>query len=342
MPIANSDQYRAMIDAARTGGYAYPAVNVSSSETLNAALRGFAEAGSDGIVQITTSAASYLSGPAEDMATGAQAFALFARVVAARTPVLIALHTDHATAEHVEDFIRPLLRESRRRCERGEQPLFNSHMFDGSALPLTENLRIAAELLRDTNELDLLLELEIGTVGGEEDGIDNKRVPRDRLYTTAADALAVADTLGTGERGRYLLAATFGNVHGHYAPGSVKLRPELLGELQDVVGGSGEGRGFDFVFHGGSGSSPAEIRTAVKQGVVKMNLDTDMQYAFTHAIEQHLEQRSIDATAGSVAGVDKRVYDPRGWGRKAELAMAARVYAASELLGSGGRTLAQH
>jgi fructose-bisphosphate aldolase, class II len=341
MPLASSDQYRAMIDAARAGGYAYPAVNVSSSETLNAALRGFAEARSDGIIQITTSAAAYLSGPAADMAAGAHAFALFAHVLAARAPVLIALHTDHATAEHVDDFIRPLLTESRRRRERGEQPLFNSHMFDGSALPLAENLRIAAELLRETDELDLLLELEIGTVGGEEDGINNEQVARERLYTTPAEALTVAETLGTGERGRYLLAATFGNVHGHYAPGNVKLRPELLGELQAAVARhAGDSDGFNFVFHGGSGSGAAEIHAAISHGVVKMNLDTDMQYAFTHAIEQHLEQRASDNAAGSDAGVDKGVYDPRSWGCKAELAMAARVRAASELLGSSGRTLA--
>jgi fructose-bisphosphate aldolase class II len=342
MPIASSDQYRAMIDAARVGGYAYPAVNVSSSETLNAALRGFAEARSDGIIQVTTGAAGYLSGPAADMAAGAHAFAAFAHVLAARAPVLIALHTDHATAEHVDDFIRPLLAESRRRRERGEQPLFNSHMFDGSSLPLAENLRIAAELLRETNELDLLLELEIGTVGGEEDGINNEQVARERLYTTPPDALAVAATLGTGERGRYLLAATFGNVHGHYAPGNVRLRPELLGELQAAVARrAGDGRGFDFVFHGGSGSSPAEIRASVSHGVVKMNLDTDMQYAFTHAIEQHLDHRSAAAAAGLESGVDKRVYDPRSWGRKAELAMAVRVLTASDLLGSSGRTLAR-
>jgi fructose-bisphosphate aldolase, class II len=338
MPLATSAQYREMIDAAHTGGYAYPAVNVSSSETLNAALRGFGEARSDGIIQITTSAASYLSGPAVDMAAGAKAFAVFAQALAARAPVLIALHTDHSTAEHVGDFIRPLLAETRRRRERGEAPLFNSHMFDGSALPLAENLRIAADLLRETNELDLVLELEIGTVGGEEDGINNEQVTRERLYTTPAEALEVVQLLGSGERGRYLLAATFGNAHGHYAPGIVKLRPELLGELQSVVARRG-GRGFDFVFHGGSGSSPEEIRAAVGHGVVKMNLDTDMQYAFTRAIEEHLEPRSTAATDPSEAGVDKRVYDPRSWGRKAELAMAARVYAASELLGSAGLTL---
>jgi fructose-bisphosphate aldolase class II len=334
MPVATQEQYRSMIDTARSTGYAYPAVNVSSSETLNAALRGFAEARSDGIVQITTSAARYLSGSADDMAAGARAFAEFAHIVAARSPVLIALHTDHATPEHVDDFIRPLLRETRRRRERGELPLFNSHMFDGSELPLTENLRISGELLREANELDVLLELETGTVGGEEDGIDHTRAARERLYTTPEDALAVAKTLGMGEHGRYLLAATFGNVHGHYAPGNVHLRPELLAELQTAVVGT---RGFDLVFHGGSGSSRDEIQTAVANGVVKMNVDTDMQYAFTYAIEEHFASRPDSGHPG----IDKSVYDPRSWGRKAELAMAARVVAASEVLGSVGNTLAR-
>jgi fructose-bisphosphate aldolase, class II len=339
MPIATPDQYREMIDAARAGVFAYPAVNVSSSETLNAALRGFAKARSDGIVQITTSAARYLSGPAEDMAAGAQAFAEFAHVLADRSPVLIALHTDHATAEHVDDFLRPVLRESRRRLERGRQPLFNSHMFDGSELPLTDNLRISAELLDEASELDILLELEIGTVGGEEDGINHEHVARERLYTTREDALKVAETLGTGERGRYLLAATFGNVHGRYAPGNVRLRPELLGELQAAVAEQFAGaRGFDFVFHGGSGSSVYEIRTAVANGVVKMNVDTDMQYAFTRAVAEHLAGEAT-ARTDTHGVVDKAVYDPRSWGRKAELAVAKRVVEVSEMLGSAGRTL---
>jgi fructose-bisphosphate aldolase class II len=341
MPIATPQQYREMIDAAHAGGYAYPAVNVSSSETLNAALRGFAEARSDGIVQITTSAAKYLSGPAEDMVAGAQAFAEFAHVLAERSPVLIALHTDHATAERVDDFIRPLLSESRRRLERGRQPLFNSHMFDGSELPLADNLRISSELLAEANDTDVLLELEIGTVGGEEDGINHKHVPRERLYTTREDALQVAETLGTGERGRYLLAATFGNVHGHYAPGSVRLRPELLGELQAAVAEHlGDKRRFDFVFHGGSGSTVEEIRAAVANGVVKMNVDTDMQYAFTHAVGEHLGGEATARSDEQGGGVDKAVYDPRSWGRKAELAMAMRVVEASETLGSAGHTLA--
>jgi fructose-bisphosphate aldolase, class II len=340
MPIATPDQYREMIDAARAGGFAYPAVNVSSSETLNAALRGFAEARSDGIVQITTSAAKYLSGPAEDMAAGARAFAEFAHVLAARSPVVIALHTDHATVEHADDFVRPLLAESRRRREHGERPLFNSHMFDGSELPLPDNLRISEALLREASELGILLELEIGTVGGEEDGINHEHVARERLYTTPDNALRVAETLGMGERGRYLLAATFGNVHGHYAPGKVRLRPDLLAELQEAVTERlGLGPRFDFVFHGGSGSTPEEIRAAVANGVVKMNVDTDMQYAFTRAVEEHFVGHSTGSSTDR-PGVDKRVYDPRTWGHRAELAMAGRVVEASRQLGSAHRSIA--
>jgi fructose-bisphosphate aldolase, class II len=336
MPIATTRQYKEMIDAARSDGYAYPAVNVTSSQTLNAALQGFAEARSDGIIQVTTSAAAYFSGAVGDEAIGARAFAEFAHVVAARSPVLIALHTDHATAAHVNSFLRPLLAESRRRRGREMTPLFNSHMFDGSELPLEQNLIIAKDLLSEASRLDIPLEFEIGTVGGEEDGINHEGVAHDRLYTTPADALQVADVLGTGERGRYLLAATFGNVHGHYAPGNVELRPELLAELQNAVMQHARGARFDFVFHGGSGSTVSEIRAAVANGVLKMNLDTDMQYAFTHAIETHLRPQA----ANSSAGVDKTVYDPRTWGRKAEAAMSEHVIAAAETLGSHSKTIA--
>ena len=338
MPIATPVQYQAMIDAARTAGFAYPAINVTSSQTLNAALRGLAESESDGIVQVTTSAATYLAGPAADMAAGARALAEYAHIVAADAPIFIGLHTDHCTPEHVDEFIKPLLQVSRGRRERGLAPLFNSHMFDGSQLPLSENLRRAAELLHEASELGILLELEIGTVGGEEDGIDHTGVPSERLYTTPADALAVADALGTGQRGRYLLAATFGNVHGHYAAGNVKLRPELLGELQRTLETRpGETGRFDFVFHGGSGSSVDEIRRAVANGVVKLNVDTDMQYAFSSAIESHFGG-GLETTRRD--GVDKRLYDPRGWGRKAERAMATRVVEACEVLGSRGRSIA--
>jgi fructose-bisphosphate aldolase class II len=330
-----------MLDAARGGGFAYPAVNVTSSSTLNAALAGFAEAGSDGIVQLTPGGAEFASGEAKDAALGAMAIAEFARVVADRHPVLIALHTDHCPPQKVESFLRPLLDESLARAGRGEPPLYHSHMFDGSSLPLEENLRQAAELLAECHNARVILELEIGVVGGEEDGIDARNVADERLYSTPSDALAVVKWLGTGENGRYLLAATFGNVHGVYAAVNAKLRPEVLAELRDVVvARHGQEAAFDFVFHGGSGSTREQIREAISNGVVKMNLDTDLQYAYTRGVADHVF-RHYDGVLQTDGGFgDKSAYDPRAWGRVAERSMAERIVAACEQLGSSGRSLA--
>jgi fructose-bisphosphate aldolase, class II len=333
MGLASSAQFLEMLDAAQAAGYAYPAVNVTSSETLNAALRGLAEAGSDGIVQMTPSGAAFASGGAlGDAAAGARALAEFAHVLAERYPVLMGLHTDHCPPGRVDDFLRPLLAETAARRERGEPPLFNSHMFDGSSLPLSENLALARLLLEEASRLGIVLELEIGVVGGEEDGVDASSQPFERLYTTAEDGLAVAELLGTGERGRYLLAATFGNVHGRYAPGRVTLRPALLGELQEALAARYEGASFQFVFHGGSGAPQAAIAEAVSHGVVKMNLDTEMQHVFTSAVAEHVSTSDLD---------EKTAFDPRSWGRKAEAAMATRVALACEELGSAGRSLAR-
>ena len=231
--IASTDLYGAMLDTATAAGYALPAINVTSSETLNGAMRGLADADSDGIIQLTTGGAEYLSGGAvKDMAAGARALAEYAWVLAERYPVLIALHTDHAPPAKFDAFVRPLIEESRRRRARGEQPLFQSHMFDGSTLPLAENLAISARLLAELAPLGIVLEVESGVVGGEEDGIRGPEAGRSELYTTTDDLLSVADALGVGERGRYLLAAAFGNVHGVYAPGNVRLRPEVLADGQ--------------------------------------------------------------------------------------------------------------
>jgi fructose-bisphosphate aldolase, class II len=340
MPLATPDQYGEMLDAAGSGEYAYPAVNVSSSDTLNAALRGFAEADSDGIIQVTTGAAEFASGAAKDAALGAKALAAHAHLLADSYPVLIALHTDHCAPDKVDSFIRPLLAESLQRRTRGELPLYHSHMFDGSTLPLEENLRVAADLLAQCRAADLILELEIGLVGGEEDETNNIGAAADRLYSTPADALAVAETLGTGQRGRYLLAATFGNVHGVYSSTNVKLRPEILGELRDaVVTRFGEQAAFDFVFHGGSGSTAEQIAEAIANGVVKMNLDTDMQYSYTRAVADHMF-RNYDSVLKTDGGVgDKKSYDPRVWNRAGQTAMAERIGQAAHQLGSAGRTL---
>jgi fructose-bisphosphate aldolase, class II len=310
---------------------------VTSTQTLNAALRGFTEADSDGIVQVSVGGAEYFSGASIGNAvTGAVAFAEVAHVLAANHPGLVGLHTDHCPPARVDSFLRPLLAISQGRVASGGTPLFQSHMWDGSSLPLAENLRIAAELLEECRRAHIVLELEIGVVGGEEDGITGAM--DERLYSTPDDALRVADALGLGERGRFLLAATFGNVHGVYQPGHVVLRPEVLKEVQDAVGSRhGRERPFYLVFHGGSGSSLDDIREAIGFGVVKMNVDTDAQYAFTRPIADHVLTRYDGVLRVDGGTGDKAAYDPRSWGRAAEAAMAERVVQACRDLGSAGR-----
>jgi fructose-bisphosphate aldolase class II len=330
-----------MIDRARKRKYAYPAINVTSSMTLNAAMRGFAEAESDGIIQISTGGGSFLSGLSiQDMALGAHALAEFARPIADRYPINVALHTDHCQPDKVDAYIRPLLAISRERREQGLDPLFQSHMLDACLLPLDQNLALAGQLLDECAELDIMLEFEIGIVGGEEDGVSGEDQPSEKLYTTPEDMLAVAEKLGTGEKGRYLLAAVFGNVHGVYKPGNVKLEPTILRDGQAAVEAAHgpEGR-FSLVFHGGSGSSLEEIRETLDYGVVKMNIDTDMQYAFTRPIVDHMFTNydgvlMVDGEVGN-----KKVYDPRSYLKKAEEGMAQRVVRACEDLRSTGTTM---
>ena len=342
MPIATHELYAEMLDAAQRGNYAFPAINVSSSQTLNAALQGFAEAGSDGIIQVSTGGADYLSGPhIKNMVTGSVAFAAYAREVAKSYPVNIALHTDHCPKDKLDGFVRPLLDLSVERVARGEEPLFQSHMWDGSAVPLEENLQIAEELLATCRKANIVLEIEVGVVGGEEDGVEG--AIDDKLYTTPEDAIATVKALGTGENGRYLTALTFGNVHGVYKPGNVKLRPEILKHAQEAVirelGLSAEARPLDLVFHGGSGSTAEEISAAVDFGVVKMNVDTDTQYAFTRPVAAHMFSNydgvlKVDGEVGN-----KKAYDPRAWGKAAEAGMTARVVEACENLRSAGHAL---
>src|SRR5690606_20643360 len=339
MPIATPEVYAEMLDRAKAGGFAYPAINVTSSQTLNAALRGFAEAESDGIIQVSTGGAEYLSGSTvKDMVTGATALAEYARVVAAKYPVTVALHTDHCPKEKLDGFMRPLLDISIERVNKGLDPLFQSHMWDGSAVPLEENLEIAKELLDKCAKARVIMEMEIGVVGGEEDGIVGEI--NEKLYTTTGDALATAEAVGLGEQGRYMLAATFGNVHGVYKPGHVKLRPSVLKEIQEAVGTKyGKEKPFDLVFHGGSGSLLEEIHEAISYGVVKMNIDTDTQYAFSRPVADHMFRNydgvlKVDGDVGN-----KKTYDPRSWGKAAEAGMAKRVVEACEHLKSAGTKL---
>jgi fructose-bisphosphate aldolase, class II len=341
MPIATPEVYADMISRAKEGGFAYPAINCTSSETVNAALRGFADAGSDGIIQFSTGGAEFSSGTrVKDMVTGAVALAEFAHVVAEKYPVQVALHTDHCPKDKLDSYVRPLLALSKDRVDAGQEPLFQSHMWDGSAIDLDENLQIAEELIEKCAAAKVVLELEIGVVGGEEDGVTHDI--NDKLYTAEGDYVATAKALGLGEKGVYLLAATFGNVHGVYKPGNVKLRPEILKMGQDVVAreyGQPEGsKPFNLVFHGGSGSLLEEIREALSYGVVKMNVDTDTQYAFTRPVVGHMFTNydgvlKVDGEVGN-----KKAYDPRSYLKAAETGMAARVVTACEDLLSAGQS----
>ena len=336
MPIATPAVYAEMLDRAKAGKFAYPAINCTSSQTIVAAIRGFAEAESDGIVQVSWGGAEFASGQTvKDMVAGAKALAEFAHSIAASYDVNIALHTDHCPKDKLPGYMEPLIKISQERVAKGLEPLFQSHMWDGSAVPLKENLEIASRLLDECVKANIIMEIEIGVVGGEEDGIEAKHDAK--LFSTVEDGMATAEALGLGERGRYMVAATFGNVHGVYKPGNVVLTPSILADIQTAVGTKyGKDKPFDLVFHGGSGSLLSEIREALDYGVVKMNIDTDTQYAFTRPVVDHMFKNydgvlKVDGEVGN-----KKAYDPRAWGKLAEAGMAARVVQACEDLRSTG------
>ncbi|MBK9739182.1 MAG: class II fructose-bisphosphate aldolase [Actinobacteria bacterium] len=336
MPIASPEVYAEMLNRAKAGQFAYPAINCTSSQTIVSALRGFAEAESDGIVQVSWGGAEFASGQAvKDMVAGAAALAEFAHSIAAHYPVNIALHTDHCPKDKLPGFMEPLIVLSQERVAKGLEPLFQSHMWDGSAVPLKENLDIASRMLDECVKANIILEIEIGVVGGEEDGIEATHDAK--LFSSIEDGLATAEALGLGERGRYMVAATFGNVHGVYKPGNVVLTPSILNDIQTAVGEKyGKDKPFDLVFHGGSGSLLSEIREALDYGVVKMNIDTDTQYAFTRPVADHMFKNydgvlKVDGEVGN-----KKQYDPRAWGKSAEAGMAARVVVGCQDLRSAG------
>ena len=340
MPIATPESYAEMIDRAKAGRFAYPAINVTSSQTITAALRGFAEAESDGILQVSVGGGEYASGSTvKDRVAGTRALAAYAREVANGYGITVALHTDHCVKENLDSWVKPLLALEAEEVAAGQLPTFQSHMFDGSTVALDENLVIAEELLELSQKARTILEIEIGVVGGEEDG--HEAEINEKLYTTPEDGLATVRALGTGEKGRYLTALTFGNVHGVYKPGAVKLRPELLGQIQEAVGQEvGKAKPFDLVFHGGSGSTAEEIALAVDNGVIKMNIDTDTQYAFTRPVVDHMFKHydgvlKIDGEVGN-----KKQYDPRAWGKAAEAGMAQRIVEACQQLRSAGQKMA--
>ncbi|TNF25069.1 MAG: class II fructose-bisphosphate aldolase [Deltaproteobacteria bacterium] len=339
MPVATYEQYCQMLDKAAKENFAFPAINVTSTSTANAAIKAFADMKSDGIIQVSTGGGKFASGQGvNDMALGAISLAQHVHLVAERYNVCIALHTDHCHPEFVDSFMIPLIEESEKRVARGEKPLFNSHMYDGSELPLEENLKVSKQLLERCAKSQIILEIETGVVGGEEDGVNNEALPADKLYTTPEEMVQVAKELRP--LGRYMYAATFGNVHGVYKPGNVKLRPEILKNGQDAtISELGPEARHMLVFHGGSGSELSEIHETLGYGVVKMNIDTDTQYAYSRPVVDHMfkhydEMLKIEGEVGN-----KKQYDPRAWMKKAESAMTERISQAVKDLKAEGKTI---
>ena len=342
MPVVNYQQYCQMLDNAKQNKFAYPAINITSSETINAALLAFKEAKSDGIIQVSTGGGKFAAGQGvASMPKGAIALATYTHLMAAEYDINVALHTDHCHPEYIDSFLMPLIEETAKRRAKGLPNLFSSHMYDGSALPMDENIAESKRLMALCVANDIILEIETGIVGGEEDGHDTSGVAADKLYTTPEDMVMAAKELGS--MGRFMLAATFGNVHGVYKPGNVKLTPSILKEGQAaVVDALGQEAYLDLVFHGGSGSELHEIHETLEYGVVKMNIDTDTQYAYSRPVVDHVLKNydgmlKIEGEVGN-----KKVYDPRAYGKKAERSMADRIIQACEDLRSSGTSLGRN
>ena len=340
MPIVDFKRYSEMLDKAKKEGYAYPAINVTTMDTVNAAIEGFVKANSDGIVQVSTGGGMHATGNLKDMVLGGIGLAEHAHRIADQYDVNIALHTDHCQPGKVDTFLKPLIAETARRRGMGLPNLYQSHMLDASELPLKENMELSVELLKLCHENEIILEVEAGVVGGEEDGVDNENMPAEKLYTSPEDMVAVREALSQVEGARFMFAATFGNVHGVYKPGNVKLTPTILRDGQAaVVAKYGQEAHFDLVFHGGSGSTLAEMHETLEYGVIKMNVDTDAQYAFSRPVADHMlknydEVLKIEGEVGN-----KKKYDPRAWLKMARANMAKRVHQACDDLKSTGKSM---
>lgn len=343
MPFADYTLFREMIDHAFRKRYAFPAINVHDIFTLNGVIEGFARAESDGIVQIYPDAAAAVSGEISDPVIGAVTLAEHAHRLAERYGVAIAVHTDHCGPEQCSSYLLPLIEETKKRRARGERNLFTSHMFDGSALPLPENLAASKKYFELCRENDLWLEIEIGIVGAENEteSADVLERSKDRkLYTCGDDFLSVYTELGAISGEGFLVAPAFGNVHGVYKPGEVSLKPEILRECQRTLSEArGEQSRFKLVFHGGSGSSVEEINRAIEFGVVKMNFDTDGQYVFTRSVIDYMLKNydSILRVDGEV-GV-KRAYFAETWLKVGEEVMSSFVSDMCRKLGSAGNSV---
>ncbi len=351
--VVTGEDYLQLLAACKEGGYALPAVNIVGTNSINAVLETAAKAKSDVIIQMSNGGARFFAGEGASDAhrarvLGAISAAQHVHLLAKEYGVCVVMHTDHANRKLVP-WVEGLIEKSEEHFKRTGKPLFSSHMLDLSSEPLEQNLAECARVLKRLAPLGMSLEIELGVTGGEEDGMGRELKEGDgdadnaHLYTQPKDVLAAHDRLSG--IGHFTVAASFGNVHGVYAPGNVKLRPEILRNSQKLVSQTrgGGSKPLSLVFHGGSGTPTALIQEAVGYGVCKMNIDTDLQFAFAHAVAAQM-----DATPRAFKyQVDpdnqkpyKSIYDPRKWLRAGELGIVTRLEEAIADLGSKGKTLA--
>lgn len=348
--VATGEDYKTLIAACKAGGYALPAVNVTNTNTINAVLEAAAKAKADVIIQLSNGGAEAFIGkgfPESSKAKvlGAIAAAQYVHTVAKYYGVCVGLHTDHANKELIP-WVEGLVEAGEAHFKSTGKPLFSSHMLDLSEEPIDWNLGQCERLLRRMAPLGMSLELELGVTGGEEDGVGHAHEGADnpKLYTQPEDVLQAFERLTP--IGHFSVAASFGNVHGVYAPGNVKLRPEILKNSQMLVT---EKKGtaknpLNLVFHGGSGSEKEKIAEAVGYGVFKMNIDTDTQFAFSKPIGDFVKKnpKAFEFQIDPVDGTPyKKLYDPRKYLRLAEQGIVERLQEAFKDLGSAGKTAAR-
>jgi fructose-bisphosphate aldolase class II len=349
--VVTGERYRDFVAAAKDGGYAIPAVNVTSSSTLNSALEAAATTRSDIIIQLSNGGAAFYAGkgmPHEFQAKvlGAVSAARHIHMLAEHYGICVVVHTDHANRKLIP-WVEALVEQGEAFYRETGGALYSSHMLDLSADDIDFNLSESARLLDRMAKIDMSIEIELGVTGGEEDGVGSdldESADNSKLYTQPEDVLQAYERLGP--LGHFSVAASFGNVHGVYKPGNVKLRPEILKNSQALVrerNGTAENP-LNLVFHGGSGSEKDKIREAVSYGVFKMNIDTDTQFAYSAPLKKYVEENvkafeyQIDPDDGTPY---KKLYDPRKWTRACEASMAQRLTEAFEDLGSLGKSIAR-
>jgi fructose-bisphosphate aldolase class II len=349
--VVTGERYRALVASAKEGGYALAAVNVTSTHTLNSALEAAGSTQTDIIIQLSNGGAQFYAGKGiEDgfqaKVLGGVSAARHIHLLAEQYGICVVIHTDHADKKLIP-WVEALVGHGEEHHRQTGQPLFSSHMLDLSAEDIEFNLSECERLLERMAKIDMSLEIELGVTGGEEDGVGadiDSEADNSRLYTQPDDVLQAFDRLTP--IGHFSVAASFGNVHGVYKPGNVKLRPEILKNSQALVKEqrSTDANPLNLVFHGGSGSEKEKIHEAVGYGVFKMNIDTDTQFAFSSPLKDYIDengkafQYQIDPDDGTPY---KKLYDPRKWQRACEEGMGARLIEAFEDLGSKGRSIAK-